>query len=440
MKDRSITFIGALLSALVVIMLIVPPTDPSNAKISKPTSTNRGEFGLMGLKTWADENQILTLSLRNRFDTFVSDKTIPANGNLLITSSPYSVARESDETEALINWLNEGNYILVLAAIDDRPEWSWNQNISSADYLDELGFRFNEEEVESEYRDETAIVDNDENEDESIDFAQAIREMRSITGERESKFFTPALSHPVLENIANIQTSHQSRWVEQDTTLKGIDETRFALPLLREEGEKQNVFWEVRNGAGGAWVSSYPDLFGNVTLGKADNARLFANIVNASLGSGGAIIFEDFRFGLSELYNPDAFFADRRLHNTLLFLGVLWIVYALGRTNRLAPVVEPERKSHVADFVGAMAGLHARRSDRRSIRQGLLKQFFNRVRQRYNLPRNGEPVWDILDKNASVAKNELNRLRELAEKTGRFSNRELQKLSSRIQHLQSKLS
>jgi len=441
MKDRSITFIGALLSVLVVVMLIMPPTDPSKARVSKPTSTDRGEFGLKGLKTWADANQIPTLSLRKRFDAFVDEQTTSPTGNLLITSLPHKDKRNDDEFDALSQWLEDGNFILVMAAHDDRPDWAFI-NQGSFYGLEEVGMDFEEFEPESEYIDESAVTTDNESDDKEnkLDIAETIREMRELTKERESISFKSANPHPLLRNVDRVETTYHDRWPVENTILKGMEENRFALPLLQQEGEKENVFWEVRQGKGGAWVSSYPDLFGNVTLGKADNARLFANIVNVALGDNGTIIFEDFRFGLSELYNPDAFFADRRLHYTLFFLGALWIVYALGRTNRLAPVVEQERKTQAADFVGAMAGLHARRSDRRSIRQGLLKQFFNRVRQRYNLPRNGEQVWDLLNQHAGVANGDVSRLRKLAEKTGRFSHRELQKLSSRIQHMQSKLS
>ncbi len=394
----------------------------------------------MALKTWVDENQIPTLSLRKRFDDFVADASTSAIGNLLITSLPHEVKRDAQELEELTRWIDEGNFVLVMVSHDDQPDWVFASQRFFYE-LEEVGMDIAEYEPDSEYIDESAVTtENDDKKENKLDIAQTIHDMRELTKEREAITFTAKVPHPLLQNVKRVESTHHDRWPRENTILEGIEESRFALPLLQEENEKENVFWEVRQGAGGAWISSYPDLFGNVTLGKADNARLFANIVNASLGPSGTVIFEDFRFGLSELYNPDAFFSDRRLHNTLFFLGALWIIYALGRTNRLAPVLERERKTQAADFVGAMAGLHARRTDRRSIKQGLLKQFFNHVRQRYNLPRNGEPVWDLLQQNASIAKDDLARLRELAEQTGRFNQRELQKLSSRIQQMQSKLS
>ena len=93
---------------------------------------------------------------------------------------------------------------------------------------------------------------------------------------------------------------------------------RSSLVLLEDPLTKFPVFWQVRIGDGIGWISGYAELFSNAALGGGDNARLLANIVAGSLGLDGRVIFDDMHQGLTEVYDPKAFFGDARLHMTFV--------------------------------------------------------------------------------------------------------------------------
>jgi len=124
---------------------------------------------------------------------------------------------------------------------------------------------------------------------------------------------------------------------------------------------------------------------------------LIANIVSASLGKNGKVIFDDMYQGQTELYDEKAFYADSRLHNTLWFIFAFWVLYVVGHSNRIAPVQEDRKPARVADFIEAMANLFARRLTPVAAARLLYSHFFDWVRLRYGLPTNGKPVWQLLE-------------------------------------------
>src|SRR5256886_14390580 len=84
-------------------------------------------------------------------------------------------------------------------------------------------------------------------------------------------------------------------------------------------------------------VSGFGSLFGNRALGLADNARLLADIVTATVRPKGAVLFDDEHQGLAAAYDPAKFYNDPRLYGTIGVLAAVWLAWGLGRTRRRPP-------------------------------------------------------------------------------------------------------
>lgn len=416
MNDRAKIFLGALACLFIVVVLLMPPATHT-LPASKPLSTDRGDFGLMGLKRWLEHNGIETVSLRRRY-TALAD-IAGAGPSLLITSLPHGVPARSRELQALQEWVESGNTVLLLTSARDMPEWRWMGKVrfGAADtprVLRRFGFEFDH--PDDGDAEETGNAGNDagaEKPDEGASLKKALA--AAVEGpKRHELSLRPRLDHPRVRGVREVTT--RSLFEQPgEVRLSGLEESNLALALLEHRDSGQPVFWEAPLGRGLVWVSAYPDLFGNITLGEADNARFLTGLLRAGLGESGRVVFDDFHFGLSDLYDPAAFFADRRLHATLLFILAFWFAYVLGRTNRLAPPRTRRPAPRESDFVEALAGLCARRLKRRAVAAGLAAHFFNELRRRHRRPENGRPAWELLDRHAAVPADDLREFRRLVE-------------------------
>src|SRR2546430_15625774 len=79
-------------------------------------------------------------------------------------------------------------------------------------------------------------------------------------------------------------------------------------------------------------VSGFGSLFSNRALGLADNARLLANIVTATVRPKGAVLFDDEHQGLAAAYDPAKFYNDPRLYGTIGVLAAVWLALGPGGT------------------------------------------------------------------------------------------------------------
>jgi hypothetical protein len=193
--------------------------------------------------------------------------------------------------------------------------------------------------------------------------------------------------------------------------LESKEKFRTSLVLLEDPLTRSPAFWQVRIGEGSGWISGYADLFGNAALGAGDNARLLANIVAGSLGADGWVIFDDMHQGLTEVYDPSAFFSDARLHATLWFIVGFWLIYIVGRSNRVAPLIRPPELPRAVDFVRAVGGLFARRLAGREVALGLLRHFFAEVR---GAGAGADAIdWELLARYPRVPRNRIDELRAM---------------------------
>lgn len=420
MNDRAKVFLGALGCLFLVVVLLTPPASQA-PPVSRPLSTDRGDLGLAGLKHWLEHNRIETASLRRRYTALAELPGGTAGANLLVTSVPHGVPARLRELEALREWTEEGNSVLLLTSVQDMPEWRWMGATrfgteDSERVLERLGFEFDYP-ADDDAPEEPAETGEEGAAAREADGGRSLEEAFAAAFERPERHeqaLQPRLDHPRLQGVRQVTARSLFEQPEQ-AILSGVEASDLALALLEHRDSGLPVFWEAPVGRGLVWVSAYPDLFTNLTLGEADNARFMAGLLRAGLGENGRVVFDDFHFGLSDLYDPAAFFADRRLHATVLFILAFWFAYVLGRTNRLAPPRVSRPAPRESDFVEALAGLCARRLTRRAVASGLAAHFFNELRRRHRRPENGRPAWDLLDRHAAVPAGRVREFRRLVE-------------------------
>lgn len=404
MKDRIISLVGALIALYILIVLMVPPTKLDESKISLPTSIDDGVHGYLGLKRWLIHGGVSTKVLRRRY-TFLSD-TAPDSlqGNLLVITLPHTLAARDKEIRDLKNWLEIGNHALILIAQSHEPGWIQGLGKYKANNLiRKLGFSLLWK----------SPADNKDTQDSSdtgsADKMSPVPKKKGPT--TEDILLSPVSSHPVLYGVRNVYAPAVTEKDER-TQLKLDGRHRSSMKLLENPRTGNPYFWLARLGRGRIWIAQHGDLFGNVSLGKKDNARLLDNILDLSLSKRGAVIFDDMHHGNSALYDPEAFFSDSRLHNTLWFVFAFWLIYVVGYNNRLAPLRQNPVVYRNIDFVDAVGNLIARNIDKDHSMDLMFTHFFNSVRQQYRLPTNGAPVWNLIDKVAGVNSRDLKLLKE----------------------------
>ena len=425
MNDRAVTLAGGLTSLVLIIGLLFPQSGPDLDDLSLPTTVDRGPLGLYGLKTWLASNGVPAMSLRTRYQSLAFDPELAGSGNLIVINQPAVTEPGQFELEALSGWLSDGNYALILSARQDLPDWVKIGASRNQPVLDALNLEF------------YTLEDDDPEDDGESRLRKDLATARDVlTGkDRQPATLVPALTFPLLKGIESISSHRSTIFDQPPIEIGGATGSRYTLPLLARTEADGYAFWEFRHGSGGGWVSSHPDLFGNIMLGLADNARFFNNIINRALGEDGTVIFDDMHLGLSDLYDADNFFRDPRLHNTLWFIGLFWLVYLLGYSNRLAPVKESVNRPGSIEFVEAMAGYFARRITPLIIGRNLLEQFNTEVRNFYRQPHSDLPVTRLLRSYSPVQEKDIRALDTLTQKIDHSKTVNLIQLSRTIDRI-----
>jgi hypothetical protein len=404
MKDRLITLFGGLAALYVAITLLTPPAPPDFNKPTHPLTNEAGDNGLLGLKTWLEQGGVPIFSLRRRYDVLAREAQLAATGNLLIVALPQLNPTRESELEALKAWLEKGNNALIL--VEGNRESANESDV----FLWGLGY--------------SLVIDG------GVDNEAAQKAAReSVT--------LQATGHPVLVGVSDVEIDQPIG--DLDWRLEELEDVGPSLMLLRHVRGKAPAFWETSRNKSRIWISAYRDLFSNRMLGKQDNARLIANLISASLGAGGKVIFDDMHQGLSDLYDPEAFFKDARLHNTLWFLLGFWLLYLLGHTNRIAPPATGRTPPRAADFIHTVGGFFARRLTQRAAARALYRHFFNEIRARCGLPLNGQPVWERLASYPRVDQNNLRTLRAAHARLDAHAKQDLITLTHRMHKIRNSL-
>jgi hypothetical protein len=393
MKERLVT-LGLAAGALALFWLLLFPKPEGPQTVPRPMTSGSNGEGYFAAFRWLKASGVPTLELHKRFDQAgAGTLSASGSGNLLITTLPYKAILNPAEYPALENWIEKGNVVLIIAALDDTPLWSAiSPNfVPEVQRLSSIEFTV----VQSSATDPLGKL------------GAGLGAV--LTPEGGTTVLHPSGRIGLLDDVRQLATL--TPLPSQQWRAKAMDASP-VLELARRADTADPVLWLKSAGQGAIMVSAYASLFTNAVIGKADNARLFSNIVAWSVRPGGQVLFDDGHQGALDEYDAAQFFADPRLHATLLWLVVLWLTWVLAG--------QPLRASatHAASLdEGAMLRVTARffagvvRPAAGA--QWLLDEFFARLRRRHGLVHSGSPPWDWLAAQAGVGSGPLAELRGL---------------------------
>ncbi len=178
------------------------------------------------------------------------------------------------------------------------------------------------------------------------------------------------------------------------------------------------VGWWLPFGRGKLIVLAYGGLFRNNALANADNARAGEQLLRWAAPNG-QILFDDYRYGLSEIYDPEAFFRDSRFWMCMGILALLWLIYAVGRSTRMLPVRLPRQRPSTARFANMLSAFFARQLSDREAAELLIEQFLLQNRARFGFSRehiqhHRAMVWDRLTQLLQLP-SDIERIQSLAD-------------------------
>lgn len=310
MKDRWVTLALAAGALGLFYALFFPKPQPGLAvEDGSPLSTDSRPDGYLALWQWLGKEHIARLSLRLQYDHLAGLLARPG-GNVLLVTMPQRIATRTAELNALEDWVAHGNTLVIMAALDDLPEWA----MAASDPLmtERLG-RLMGLHLQTAPSSKSALL--------------------SLTA--EGLQIRPRGEFPLLKDVRRISTRTFSRdWHA------GIAGGRLPLELAIRSDDNDPVIWLERRGAGQIILCAVASPFSNAGVLRDDNARLLANMIAWSRSPDGAVVFDDAHQGLTAYYDAKAFFADPRLHATLGWIVLLWLAFVLGsqplRTRRRA--------------------------------------------------------------------------------------------------------
>jgi hypothetical protein len=414
-RERLTTLGLALAALLLFLTLFVRGDGLDSQTVSAPTSIEPGDNGLLGALTWLREEGVRTVSLRERFGSLAKRHDLAATGNLLIVMLPAATSFRTDEAVALDQWIRNGNTVLVLAALSDRPAWARTRSVLDRDLQLLTGVELELVRTREHSRAQSAQQsspaagkgeaaprhDSESTSERLVEAAQPLARPQRST-------LVPNRPHRFLNDV---QTAYgYSDYAPRTWNVK-VPRDGFLLSLAHVSESGEGVLWILPDGGGNVIVSGFGSVFSNRALGHADNARLLANIVGAAVAPTGAVLFDDEHQGLSATYDPAKFYRDRRLYETLGCLALVWLVWVLGGTKLH---VSPPRAAapREEDLVHTTGTFLARALRPAAAARRLFELFFLRLRTRQRTAPDLASFWDWLEHHPRVSRSDITQLRE----------------------------
>jgi uncharacterized protein DUF4350 len=372
--------------------------------VPRPTSEERRANGYNGAMAWLDEQHVRTVSVRERFNKLAIHPGLAATGNLLIVTLPAATSFKTEELRPLERWVQAGNTLLVLAALSDDPDWAFVLGRPVSGDLGLLtGLEF-EVARRSVRRPATRGAGSGGDSNAGTGAGASTKGGTDEVGARiaatarafaqpQPGTLVPNGSHPYFSGVSSAVAL--SDYPSQPWTVK-IPYDGFVLSLAHQQETGDGVLWTRPLGSGRIIVSGLGSLFTNRVLGLADNGRLLANVVGATVGSRGAVLFDDMHQGLGAAYDPAKFYSDRRLYETVGILAGLWLCWVLGATQLQLPGSRAAAPRE-AELVQVTGGFLARVLTPDAGARGLFEHFFRRLRARLGDGKS-EPPWELLER------------------------------------------
>lgn len=375
MNDRMVTLLGALAALVLLIGLLFQPS--GQPRFGKPNTEQRGPQGYYALFQWLERSQVPVSSLRERMTEL---DQFAGSGNILMLTLPVDTALRGRELERLQDWVAQGNTLLLLAALNDTP--GWTSEVDTSKLFDDL-----EDLTQLRF----TLLEGDEARDGiTLDELEQLFSKQDIALNPSAAKTGSGGVHPLLrrvDTLLGVSDSRSSKWqivqpcnpcdqeegadeLAQDELLDSLSEAveevqpqppQLVLSLAVESGTQADALWELPQGQGRVVLSAVSGLFSNRSLGTGGNAQLLNNLVAWHLGPEGQFIVDDLHQGLSVLYDPVAFYKDPRVGYSLLFVLSFWLLYLVGSSNRLAPVVPVDSSPQQQQYIAAVGGFMSRK-------------------------------------------------------------------------------
>lgn len=381
-SERILLAVAAIICVVMVYGLFRPQSASDEPQPSMPTTLDRGPSGLHGLYTWLERSGIAVHSLRRRYDTLNKLPRGSDPGNLLILMWPQTYPARAGELQALREWLSQGNHVLILAALANFAPWAnraWDDDV-----LNELGLHYQERKPS-----ESAQV--------------------TPSPSSESPRVTAVVWPEWIAAMAPLVPMQAQEWPRDPPPR--YQSTALSLPMLIDSTQAEPVLTGTPLDQGMVWLAHFSGFFSNSGLNETSNARWFSRWIERVIDRDGVVFFDDMHQGVSDLYDPEAFYSDARLHATIVFLIAFWLVHVMGRGERLGPYVHPGDASRSSAFVTSLAQAYARNVATPDLARSMFKHFFNDVRRKFGHPQNAEPAWDILLSGSKMSPERVHALR-----------------------------
>jgi hypothetical protein len=418
MRERLVTLVCALAALFLFGTLFLQGNTLAARRGSLPTSLERADNGLLGLASWLKGEGLRTWSLRERFGALEHHRELAGTGNLLIVSLPAVTSVRREEALALDRWISKGNTLLVLAAVRDRPGWAQSSWVMRADLqlLTELSLSA---EVAAQRKTAAAraaapaphgtapLRQDAPRRGDQGGVADALRFMTELaTPERGT--LVPNRAHPFFSGVARAVAF--SDYAPFANTV-ALPRDGFALALAHEGATAQDAFWLRHKGAGTIIVCGFGSLFSNRALGTADNARLLANVIAATVAADGTVVFDDEHQGLTDAYDPARFYRDPRLYATLGVIAAVWLVWVLGGTQLRMPPSGPAAPRE-AELVRTTGLFLARVLQPAAAARRMLERFLGRLAASVDGELASQRLWDWLENHPRLTRAEVLQLRQ----------------------------
>jgi hypothetical protein len=426
LKERLVTLGLALCALALFYALFLPKPAPANDLPPMPLSTESGPSGYQAAWRWLKAERIPVSALHERYDRLNADSArLSSAGNLLLTTLPHKLPVRPAEASELDAWLEHGNTLVVLAALDDTPLWALGDSrlLAAVGRLTRLKFE----------------VINDETPARAAAGASAPhRSLNTVlSGILQSQHSTivPRGAHPLMQDVHSVQVVSElpaSRWRASPMDRSAV------LQIGQVAGSGDPAIWLRRQGKGQVITFAVASIFSNQLIGRQDNGILLSNLVAWSVRSGGAVIFDDAHQGAVSYYDAKAFFADPRLHRSLGWIVLLWFVFVLG-VQPLRTRIREWNPIDVTAFIAMSGEFFASTLTPAVAGAGLFENFFNSIRRRLGLVADGGPVWEWLSAQAGVSLSELSELRRLHDRIRAGRSVDLLRLQNLLSQLQGSL-
>jgi hypothetical protein len=397
LKERLATLGLALCALALFYLLFLPKPQPSDISPAMPLSTESGLSGYQAVWRWLKAERISVVALHERYDSLnLADARFTSTGNVLLTTLPHKLPVRPNEVTRLDAWVERGNTLVVMAALDDTPLWTLGGSrvVEAVGRLTRLKFEVIDDESPTTA---PAAVAKGAAAERSQGARRSVNSVLSSLVQSQRSTIEPRGAHPLLEGVHSVQVISDlpaSRWRATPMDRSAV------LQIGQIAGKADPAIWLRRQGEGQVITFAVASIFNNQLIGERDNARLLSNLIGWSVRSGGAVIFDDAHQGSVSYYDAKAFFADPRLHRSLGWIVLLWFVFVLG-VQSLRTRIRDWNPIDVTAFVAMSGEFFASTLTRAAVGARLFENFFNSIRRRLGLAPDGSPVWEWLSAQAS---------------------------------------